>query len=212
MKDKLRGYIDSLFSDAPKTRRAYELREELLSNLIAKYDDMIAQGRTEEEAYQSAVAGIGDVSELIHALNGDNVLDKAQADRDRRTSAITISVSVMLYIISIIPILILQDLRGVVVMFAIAAVATGLIIYSAMSRPKYQKADDTLVEEFKEWKSGNSDKARLRKSISSALWPLIVVIYFMVSFIYGAWAFSWIIFILGAAIENIIKLIFDFKE
>lgn len=212
MKEKLRAYIDSLFSDAPKTRRAYELREELLSNLNAKYDDMLAQGRTEEEAYQSAVAGIGDVSELIRALDGDGFQSRAQMDKDRRTSALMMSVSIMMYIISIIPLLILQSAVGLVVMFAVDAVATGLIIYSVMSRPRYHRADETIVEEFKEWKSSNSDKVRLRKSISSALWPLIVVVYFIVSFFYGAWAYSWIIFILGAAVENIIKLMFDLKE
>ena len=35
-------------------------------------------------------------------------------------------------------------------MLTIDAVATCLIIYNVISRPKYLKEDDTLVEEFKE--------------------------------------------------------------
>ena len=31
------------------------------------------------------------------------------------------------------------------------AAATGLLIYNGMTKPHYSRADDTIVEEFKEW-------------------------------------------------------------
>jgi len=96
-------------------------------------------------------------------------------------------------------------------MFVLVAVATGLLIYNGMNRPKYVKEDETIVEEFKQWKSDTSEKKRLKNSISAVLWPLIVVLYLAFSFYFGAWAFSWIIFIIGIFIEGVIKLIFEIK-
>lgn len=211
MKNKLRNYIDSLFEDAPKTRKAFDLREELLSNLNDKYDDLISKGCSEEDAYQAAITGIGDVSELINALGTDNIMGDGLSEEDRKKSAMLISVAVMMYILSVIPLFILQNVTGLIIMFAVIAVATGIIVYNSISRPKYRRADETIVEEFKEWKSANNDSVRIRKSISSAMWPLIVVAYFFASFYFDSWAYSWMIFLVGAALQNIIKLIFDLK-
>lgn len=211
MKNKLRAYIDSLFTDAPKIRKAYDLREELLSNLNAKYDDLINRGYSEEEAYQAAVAGIGDVSELIAALSGGDPFG-GPSDHERKRSAVIVAVAVMLYILAVVPLILLQSISGLVITFFIIAGATGMLIYNSRIQPKYYKADETLVEEFKEWKSANNDRIRLQKNISAALWPLIVVCYFFISFIYTAWVWSWIIFILGAVIEKIIKLVLELKE
>ena len=212
MKEKLRAHIDALFENAPKTRKAFELKEELLSNLNARYDDLVSQGWSEEDAYNTAVAGIGDVGELIAALGKETVFDYTDRSSKKKKSALLISISVGLYIISIIPLLILQNEIGVIAMLGVVAVATVLIIYNGMSYSRYRKADDTVVEDFKEWKSSNTEKVQLRKSISAILWPLIVVIYFLVSFTFGAWAYSWVIFILGISLQHIIRLVIDLRE
>lgn len=217
--EKLRNHIDSLFIDAPKTKKASELREELLSNLNAKLDDLLAGGMPEEEAYNTVINGIGDVDELIAALNRENVFDYASMQKERNRSAVLVSTAVGIYILSIAILILLATFLpvhggeiGVMAMFVLMAGATSLLVYNSISHSRYQKADDTLVEEFKEWKSRNTQKNQLKKAISSILWPLIVVIYFIISFLFGAWAYSWIIFILGAVIQNIISVILDFKE
>ena len=219
MKEKLRSYLEGLFADAPKTRKAEELKEELLSNLYEKYDDLIASGLSEEAAYKAAVAGIGDVEELIAALRRESVLDTAAQQRDRQRSALLTSVAVGLYILSVAVLILCATLFpenggeiGVIAMFVVAAVATGLLVYNGLSRPNYHRHDDTVVEEFKEWKSGRNDKQQLRKAISSILWPLVVAVYLLVSFLFGAWAYSWIIFIIGVAIDRIITAVLLFRE
>ena len=210
MKNKLRDYINLLFQDVPVSKRSVELREELLSNLCDKYDDLIGKGFSEENAYQSAISGIGDVGELIDAL-GSDPLQNEDTIRSQKTSAIVISCGVMLYILAVIPVLVLQNIIGVIIMFALAAIATGLIVYNAVSHPKYRRRDETIVEEFKEWKSASNDVRQLRKSVSAIIWPLIVVLYFLISFYFDAWAYSWIIFILGTALQNIINLLINMK-
>ena len=218
MYEKLRARVDGLFENAPKTRRANDLKEELMANLIDKYNDLIAADKTEDEAIKISIAGIGDVDELIAGLKEQNVLSHEQVQKDRQKTALIISVSVGLYIMSVVVLILLtevfniNDEIAVCVMLTIDAIATCLIIYHNVSRPRYRKADDSMVEEFKEWKSTNTQKNNILKSIRSILWTLITAIYLLVSFLFGIWAYSWIIFIIGVAIEKIITLAFQLKE
>jgi hypothetical protein len=218
MKENLRKYIDNLFAQAPNTPKVMELKEELLSNLAAKYDDLITQGRSEDDAYKIAVGGIGDVNELIKGLENDKIYNYARQESDRRKSAMLVSIAVGLYIISIASVILCTMIpavgpeAGAVVMFIIAAIATSLLVFSAMSRPKYRRSDNTIVEEFKEWKDTSSQNRQVYRSVVSAMWPLIVVIYLILSFVFGSWAYSWIIFLIGVALQHIIKLVFEMRK
>lgn len=217
MYDKLRTHVDELFYSAPKTRKAQELKEEILANLIDRYNDFLDNGKNEMDAFNNAISGIGDVEELINALNENNIFDYEKIQKQREKFALMIAISVALYIISVVVVILFDSIGldgnvSACIMLTIDAFATGLIIYSIMSRPKYIKTDDTIVEDFKEWKQQSSDKKVIIKSITSIYWPIIVSIYLLLSFIFNIWGYSWIIFIIGIAGINIIKLIFDLKE
>ena len=58
MIDRIRAYLEHAFADAPKTRRVEDLREELFSNLVEKYNDRLRQGMSEEDA-KTALEAIG---------------------------------------------------------------------------------------------------------------------------------------------------------
>jgi hypothetical protein len=218
MYENLRRRLDELFENAPKTRRAYELKEELLANLTDKYNDLVASGKSEDEAVNIAIAGIGDVDELIKGLGESDVLNNEKMQKDREKRALVTSISVGLYIMSIVVLILCVTVLGlsgevsVCLMFTIIAIATSLIVYNSISRPKYVKADDTIVEEFKEWKSANSAQIEVLRSVKSIAWLAIVALYFILSFAFHAWAYSWIIFIIGAAIERIIGLVFELRK
>ncbi len=64
MREKIRVYVDKLFSDAALTIRNAEVQQEILQHTLDRYDDLLAAGKSEQEAYDEAVGGIGDVSEL----------------------------------------------------------------------------------------------------------------------------------------------------
>ncbi|MDF2505978.1 permease prefix domain 1-containing protein [Clostridium sp.] len=218
MYEKFRKKLDELFENAPETNRARELKEELLANLIDKYNDLIASGKAEEEAFNIAMSSIGDVDELIRGLKEKDVFDYAEIQKARKKSALILSVSIGLYIMSVVILILFSEVLqideniSVCIMLTIDAVATCLIIYNAVSRPKYLKADDTIVEEFKEWKSANNKEREILKSIKSILWMIVVVLYFILSFQFGSWAYSWVIFIIGAAVERIITLAFQLRK
>lgn len=208
MRDKLRGYVESLFLDAPHTKKTVELKEEILQNLYDKYDDLMAEGKTEEAAYNIAVAGVGDISSLLKELERSEREFEVPTSKSRRRSALIVSIAVSLYILSIIP-CILWENYGPIAMLFMAAVATGLLIFNSMTRPRYTRRDDTVVEDFKEWKTHTSNRHQVYKALSSALWSLTVVLYFVVSFWTMAWHITWVIFLIASAVNSVLRAIFD---
>ena len=217
MNDRIKAHVEGLFEGAPQTRKVLDLKEELLANLNSKYEDLIAGGFTPDDAFRTVIAGIGDISELFRQIQNESAFNSHYPTQDRKKSALITAIAVGLYIISPISVIFFETIvrirnAGPIMMFVFIAVATGLLIYNSMTKPKYVKEDETIVEEFKQWKSDTSEKRKMKKAISAVLWPLIVVIYLIFSFYFGAWAYSWIIFIIGAFIEGVIKLIYEIKE
>ena len=216
MKDKLRNFIESLFEDAPKNKQTIELKEEMLQNLIDKYNDLVDSGKSSEAAYNIATASIGDIHELIRQIEKreeNNPLFEQNYDKGRKRFALLLSISVMLYILCVVPVILLEDsVLGVVIMFVMVAIATGLILYNNMTKPKYLKKDSTVVEEFKEWKANSTEKNTLYQSITKVMWSCITILYFIVSFLTMAWHITWIIFLIGSAIQGIIRAILELKK
>lgn len=209
MVQRIREYVDSLFKDAPHTKKAMDLKEEVCSNLIDKYVDLTGQGVSDEDAYNEAVASIGDTDELFALIKDERRPEDPQAGKRR---AILTSVAIGLYILSFIPVIITDATAGVVAMFVFWAVATVLIVYAGMSRPKYQRMDDTMVEEFKEWKQQGSRQASFYHELSGILWTLVVIAYFIVSFLFGGWEITWIIFLIGAAVQQILRACYRLRH
>jgi len=222
MKEKLRKHVDGIFDETTPTRKAIELKEEMIQNLEDKYKDLISEGKTPEAAYNIAVAGIGDISGLLADLEEEakiNPWQKIEQETARKRSAMLTAVAVMLYILSVLPLIILStigiglyDVIGIPIFFLMVALGTGLLIYNNMTKPRYEKESDTMIEEFKEWKSDNQGRKSMRSAISSALWTTIIVVYFIVSFSTGAWYITWIAFIIGGAIESFINIFMNIKK
>lgn len=210
MEERLRQYVEHLFADAPKTRKMLELREEIFMNLKEKYNDLLATGASEEEAYEIVKGSVGDVDELISSAN-DPYTVPGPSEKERKQYARLTAVAVMLYILSPVFIIVLgsmrQEILGLTFMFVLIAVATGLLVYRSSLRPGYQyeKEDDSMVEEFKQWHVENKQKKEKQNAYVGAIWPIIVALYFIISFTTGAWYISWVIFIIGAAVQQIVR-------
>lgn len=205
---KIHSYIDRAFEETPNSKKVNELKEELLSNLIEKYNDQLKSGKSEAEAYTAAIAGIGDINELIESVRDDTPLIQT-ANTDKKRTAICITTAVILYIMSVFTLILFTEIFdertiGVLSMFLLISIATGLIVYSTLMKSQYIKADETLVEDFKEWRGKLHRNNASYRSFKSAYWLIVVAIYLSVNFLFQIWAFSWIIFILANAVINII--------
>ena len=78
MNKRIRSMIDTLFCDMKMTAENLALRDELMANAMARYEDVLAQGNTEEEAFASVAASLEDVSDLLSEMSGEEA-QKAQA-------------------------------------------------------------------------------------------------------------------------------------
>lgn len=219
---RLRNHIDTLFSGVAQSVRVQEIKEEMLRNLIEKYCDLIAQGKDEETAYSIVISSIGDVSVLLEenrvAGRGSNMEQQMQKYKAR--SAVLISVAVMLYILCVIPPIIFSTgsfsmevmMLGPIIMFVMIAVATGLLIYNSISKPKNIKMNATMVEDFKQWQSEKQHNNSSLKSINAALWGITVLLYLTISLFTSAWHITWLIFLIAVAVTQIINLCFNLKK
>lgn len=217
MNENIRKEVNILFQNAPNTKRANDLKDEIISNAEDKYEDLIKQGKNEEEALQTVIKEIGNVDELIEELNKNNPIHTEYVEEARKKTGLVVSICVGLYILSIIACVVLDELGlpdfiTASSFLSIAGISTCVLIYHFMTKPKYVKYEDTIVEEFKEWKGKKDKNKEIKKTIDSILWTLTVIVYLVISFTFGIWYISWIIFLIASLIENIIKLIFKLGE
>jgi hypothetical protein len=70
MNENLRNHVNILFAAAPKNQKADEIKEELLTNLNDKYNDLLANGYDSTAAFHVALSGIGDIDELLKECGG----------------------------------------------------------------------------------------------------------------------------------------------
>lgn len=147
--------------------------------------------------------------------------------KDIEKRAVLISVAVMLYIIAIATVIIgsvigqhmhNEDIGaqiGVIGMFVLAAVATGLIVYANISVPKKIEHDDSASDQKTTGASQNQDPRHASSgdgfsvfnSLMKLYWLIITVVYLGISFITMKWYITWLIWLIAAAVEQGIKII-----
>lgn len=148
MREEIKAYLERIFSQAPCTQKAIEMKEAILADVLEKYDDMVSEGMPPEDAYGRAVGGIGDLDKLIRDLRAEQPSYKPP--------------------------------------------------HTPKQSPVSAPADE-----------GRATRRAVYKSIKNALWILILVCYFLISFGTDAWHITWLIFLIGGAVENVLRAIFD---
>lgn len=68
MENKIRKYIDELFEGIVVTRSLQDMKEEIQVNLLEKINDYITAGEAETDAFEHAIADLGNMDELIEGL------------------------------------------------------------------------------------------------------------------------------------------------
>ena len=79
MNEKIRSMIDESFSGMRMTAENLALRDELLANAQARYEDAMAQGKGEEEALGEIAASLEDIYDLLEEMNGEQQEEKKTA-------------------------------------------------------------------------------------------------------------------------------------
>ena len=200
MRDQLIQYVSLLFAGAENCE---DTKQEILQNTLDRYDDLIAEGKTEEAAYRLAITGIGDINEILgqkDAVLPAVTVAEAQTETDTAFKKLLRAIAVGLYILCPLPLIVLSELGmdtfGLCGLLCFVAVATVLMILGAKKQDSPEKEDS------------DEPKSEMGKSVSSLIWAIGLAVYLILSFLTGAWHITWVIFpILGAVNALVCALI-----
>ncbi|MGL5434072.1 MAG: permease prefix domain 1-containing protein [Lachnospiraceae bacterium] len=216
MVEELKKYIDELFETAPKTRAAYELKEELMANSTERYFDLVEEKVPEKEALDIVINSIGDFNQLFE---NEEVKAVSQSEREAvvKKTALYKAIAIGLYIFGFGVAVLFEEYTpygslGFVAMILIAALATCILVYVSAAYPKYKRTDDTVVEEFKEWSSSQKKRKSIRQSVSTIVWMVVLILYFIISFATMAWHITWLMFLIGVCAQSIVNLLFQLND
>ena len=224
MNSKITNYVDVLFKGIPNTKKAQELKEEILSNMNEHFEAHLAEGKSENKAYTDSLADLGDIDELLKDLEPEQEL-KGKIDEYRKIRARNTSISVMLYILAVVFVIGFggisslwgigdadkMGLIGVICMFLCIAAATGLMIYTHMSMP--QDVSQYIERCNNSKQTAVSGKySKLLESFMKLYWVIILAIYLGISFSTNAWHLTWLIWVIGSALKNAIYSFFSEEE
>ena len=201
MRDQLVQYVSLMFAGA---KNCEDIKQEILQNTLDRYDDLVAEGKAPEAAYQLAISGIGDINEILGVqLNSMQYVQPVQKKTEENLFRKCIrAIAVGLYIICILPLIILSELGldtlGLCITVIIVAIATVIMLLT--SQPSSEE------------KSVERPESPLEKSIGSLIWAIGLSFYFIISFSTGAWYITWLIFPLIGAVQGLVRAIVDLRE
>lgn len=149
----------------------------------------------------------GEKQEKSNKIEEDIVEKKPMTKEEiKRKRAEVISTSVFTYIVAValfilaIEMIDINEIIIVSIFLCVIAWPTARIIKHFISAPKFEETREEKREQM------------IIKEINSIIGVVSTIIYFFVSFTTMAWHISWIIFIIGGLISEIVKLIFLLKE
>ena len=218
MREQLIQYVNLLFAGNDGVE---DIKQEILQNTLDRYDDLISRGRTPEEAYRQAIAGIGDVNEII---NGK--ADFAEENRppvyapvpefDSTAAAVSRlmrAVAIFLYIVSPVPLFLFSRLGwdevGLCCLLIIVGIATALLLL--FKSPKAQEQHQEYIE-YTDRPRNSGSQRELKKSVGKLISTVGLVLYFIISFATGAWFITWLIFPIIGAVKGVVNSCIDLRE
>lgn len=202
MREQLIKYIDLLFAGAP---HADDIKQEILQNTLDRYDDLIAQGKSPESAYSLAISGIGDIHEILEQPSASPTPKAAPAPKQetqvpKKAHDIRLfrAAAIAFFILSPVPVLILENAIGVCLLLAMIATGVGLLVFC-------RKEESTAP-------TPHQPRSPLHKALHGIAWGIGVVLYLLFSIITGAWYISWLVFPITACVCSLISACFDLNK
>lgn len=201
--DTIRSYINTLFQRLQPTDEVIRAKEELLSMMEDKYNELIEDGVSENEAIGQVISEFGNLDELADTLgirpevnkrNDEPTPRKISVDEAsnyinaRTLQGFLTGLSVFFYIVSVAPVIFLDsiypdwgDILGVTLMFVFVAAGTVIIIIAAninKDKKQFVKSPFELSFEAKEFciasKKQNGTKATVFLAVGVGLCILFV--------------------------------------
>lgn len=220
MREQLAQYVELLFAGNGDVE---DIKEEILQNTLDRYDDLIAQGKSPQDAYRLSITGIGDVNEIINGKASPGHTQENQAPTyapmpEFEGTAAVVSrmmraIAIFLYIVSPIPLFLFDRLGwdevGVCCLLIIVGIATALLLLFKSPKAKEQPQEYT---EYTDRPRNSGSQRELKKSVGKLISTVGLVLYFIISFSTGAWFITWLIFPIIGAVKGVVNSCIDLRE
>ena len=210
MEAKIHAHIDRLFAELESSERVSEVKLELYMNTLDRYNDLLKEGMQPDEAYAEAIRGIGDVSEILESLGlpSSSATSSSKPARGKKLRRRLYAHFCNAYwmLILILYFLISFATSAWSVTWLIFLIATALLkVIRAAIDIRFANTPDELYLPSEEQK-------KRRSSIGNILWLVTLTVYLVVSFAIDAWHITWLVFLLGNAVESLLSMYFILKE
>lgn len=146
LEQKIKSYIERLFSGVGPSQQLFELKEELATNLNERVNDYISMGKGEKEAFQEAVSSLGDLSGLVddmRAIGQDKAKQAIYSSMTARISTAGLIIGILLILFGILNTLMLYFMEipreGTYGAMIFVVVGGAIVTYSALTRETEKK-------------------------------------------------------------------------
>jgi len=158
----IKNYLESMFANMPNTEEVLKAKDELWQMMEDKYNELIAEGKTENEAVGTVISEFGNLEDLKDVLGLQNAFEQKQRTqtndiarrpvsrqeafeyvRDRTTNGLLVGIATFLCITSVICPIVLDDFKfhgdafGILGMFSMIAIAVVLFVTASMRIRKW---------------------------------------------------------------------------
>lgn len=167
-----------------------------------QYDKIIESGKSELDAYRAILSDTEKIREMFNSIPKGEQKRKAQGEREKssgkkknkKENGILDTIETSMWLL-------------IVIFYFLFSMKFGHWNLSWLVF-LWGSIGSVLIGMVKKYNRGESLRRTMKKGISKIMWLYIVIIYFAGSFIFGGWAVSWVIFLVGALAEIILNAIF----
>ncbi|WP_440895041.1 permease prefix domain 1-containing protein [Amphibacillus sp. Q70] len=154
--DTIMSYLETMFAKLPKTDELEQIKEELQMNMEEKYYELIAEGKTENEAIGTVISEFGNIDELIEELGyqlkeeesqeelqsiSDQEIDHFFQESQRAGKLLAFGVSLIIFAVAVFMVTIkitswisgatqFFDVVGLIPLFILVAIGVAILIVS----------------------------------------------------------------------------------
>lgn len=167
--ETIKNYLDNMFAGLPKTARVTDLKNNILSNMEEKYNELKHQGKSENEAIGIVISEFGNIEELINELGirrdetiaNQPIVTKEEVEAYqamKKSVGLRVAIGVFLCILSpaflILTSCMIEDgyilksyngdagLPGIIGLFVMITIAVGIFISTGMQFERYKYIEE----------------------------------------------------------------------
>jgi hypothetical protein len=168
--ETIKNYLDNMFAGLPKTARITELKNNILSNMEDKYNELKNQGKSENEAIGIVISEFGNIDELMNELgiqketeiNSQPLVTAEEVDEylnAKKKMGLMVGFGVFLCILGPAMLILLHtlfengiitsnltgdaaEIPGVIILLVLVTIAVGIFIFSGMKFERYKYIEE----------------------------------------------------------------------